>query len=142
MGCVIAAPHAIDQSLADLAKQGIASIMSKRIVYTLEMVQVEEQDGDSTSMSLRTIDRRSHELLQEPAIGQARQGVEVGEMTDSIFRDPAFRNVLSDSGDRADAAGRVRMHFDFLVNEVVRTILPDNPMFEVAPAPCSQSAKD
>jgi hypothetical protein len=34
------------------------------------------------------------------------------------------------------------MHFDFLVNEVVGTILPDNPMFEVAPAPHSQSAKD
>jgi hypothetical protein len=142
MGCVIAAPHAIDQSLADLAKQRIAGVMSKRIVYALEVVQVKEQNGQDTSISFGAVDRKSHKFLQKTAVRQPGHGVEVGEITDPFLCDPMFRDVLSDPGDLTDAASRVRLHLDFLVNEAVRTILPDNPMFEVAPGPRFQCAKD
>src|SRR5512144_1700950 len=45
MRCIVTAPHAIDQSCADLAEEDIAGIMSKRVIYTLEVIQVEKQDG-------------------------------------------------------------------------------------------------
>ena len=135
MRCTVAAPHAIDQSCANLAKQRIAGVMSKRIVYTLEVVQVEKQNGQDALVSPGAVNRKSHEFLQEAAVRQPGHGVEVGEITDPFLRHPVFRDVLSDSGDLANAAGRVRLHLDFLMDEAARAILPDDPMFEVARRP-------
>src|SRR5919197_1830510 len=70
--------HGCSQSTGDLTQEDVARLMSERIVDYLEIVQIEEEQGDR-----RPASPSAHEGMREPvdkqgAIRQPSQGVVVG----------------------------------------------------------------
>src|SRR5262245_40058783 len=75
-------PSRQTQSDSDLLQQGIAEVMTERIVHDLEVVEIEEQQRDDLIGRSRR-QYRGQATTEVVSIRQSRQRVEVGEHRES-----------------------------------------------------------
>ncbi len=89
--------HALDQSAAELAQQFIADRVGQRVVHVLEMVEVDEQDGDHQAAVRRLFQGLCEGFVEQCAIWQAGDGVVVRQMLE-VGRAPALPVRASSCG--------------------------------------------
>ena len=72
--------------LADFHQQGVAGIMTERIVDDLEAVEIDEQHGELPLVAPRGLDRKMQQLVEHLAIGQTGQAVMRRQIFDPLVR--------------------------------------------------------
>ncbi|OPZ04424.1 MAG: hypothetical protein BWZ09_01808 [Alphaproteobacteria bacterium ADurb.BinA305] len=83
-GIVLA--HAAYEDGGDLHEQPIALLVAHGVIDRLEVVQVDEQQGADRALTRAARLRPLQPLHQQPPVGQAGQGVEVGQLPDLGLR--------------------------------------------------------
>ena len=81
--------------------------MPERVVDVLEVVEVEEQDRDRSLRAARPLESDVELPLEERAIGQPRQRVEVRQELDALAREDAV-GVVVQGGDQKRPAPTLR----------------------------------
>src|SRR6185437_954565 len=90
-----------------LPQERVAGLMAEGVVDLFEMVQVEEQDREATLPCTGIGDRRRQGLIECRPIGQLRETVVRGEVTNALIRPLALGDVTPDADDADDVAGIV-----------------------------------
>jgi hypothetical protein len=85
--------HAVGQTRNHLQQQLVACGVSQRVVHPLELVQIEEQQGDPGPRALRHGQRMHEAVAQQNAVGQAGQCIVVGQKLDALLRVPALGDI-------------------------------------------------
>ena len=107
----VAVAHARLQALGDLLQQPVAQAVAQGVVDDLEAIEVEEQDGQPRRAAVRLGHRDGEAVVEQQPVGQAGEGVVVGELLDLLLGALALGHVERDpEGGRAaavlDGAGR------------------------------------
>ena len=71
-------PDRARQALGDLDEEAVAGPVAERVVDDLEVVDVEEQDGDAGSATARAVERPVEVLAEQRPIGEPGQGIVEG----------------------------------------------------------------
>ena len=98
VGDLFGVPHATAQAARDLDQQLVTRGMTQGVVDDLEAVQVNQQQRRLVAHAPRVIERALGAPDQLAAVGQARQRIEIGQMPDAVFGDPAVGHILHDAG--------------------------------------------
>uniref|UniRef100_UPI00313E0B53 hypothetical protein n=1 Tax=Hydrogenophaga sp. OTU3427 TaxID=3043856 RepID=UPI00313E0B53 len=81
----VGVPEATPQPPSHLDQQGITHIVAQRVVDGLEIVEVDEQDGEHAVVALRPDDRLTQVRLQAGAVGQTGEIVLVDQAPQMTF---------------------------------------------------------
>ncbi len=73
------------QALRHLYQQAVADAVAERVVDALEMVEVEEHHRQVLAVALRQAQGKVEVILQQQAVGQAGQLVEMREQADALI---------------------------------------------------------
>ncbi|MDM5179664.1 hypothetical protein PO883_20955 [Massilia sp. DJPM01] len=103
----IALAHIGLQALADLLEQHVADLVAERVVDFLEMVEVDEQQGQRQPAAVGFFDIHFQPVLEHVAVGQAGQAVDI-DFAQGLFDQLAVAHLgrervglLLQGGDRA-----------------------------------------
>ena len=91
------------EPLCDLFEELIAVRMAARVVDVFEAVEIEEEHRHETAVTLRVRHRVFETLVEHRPVRQAGEGVVMGEICETRFRELSLRDV----DDRADDARRI-----------------------------------
>jgi hypothetical protein len=100
----IALAHHLAQPLGDRAQQVVPAGMAQRVVDLLELVEVDEVNGERTPAPQRG-DRRVHLVPEEGAIGQVREDVVARQLVDLGLCSLALGDVLEQHNGAAPRHG-------------------------------------
>ena len=89
----VARSHRRAQPQRDRLQELVAGAVTKTVVDELEVVEVEEQDGDAAAAARRVSDGHLEMLAKHGPVGKAGEGVMVGEMREPILGLLARRDV-------------------------------------------------
>ena len=89
------------QVLGRSHEQLVAGLVAQGVVDPLDVVEVDEQDGDVAAVPARAGQRLLEPVQQQPAVGQAGEGVVQGECHQLVLGGPPGGDVL----DHADREG-------------------------------------
>ncbi len=76
----------LPQTLAHQLQQLVANGMAQAVVYALEVIQVQQQQGATALVGLRRRQCLLHPVGKQQAVGQASQRVVVGQIGKFLFR--------------------------------------------------------
>lgn len=88
------------QALGDLHQQAVAQGVAARVVDLLEIVQVHIQQRPDLATAACGGQGQPQAVEQHAAVGQAREGIEVGQLVRALLRHPALGDV---AGQRHEA---------------------------------------
>ncbi len=97
----------VAQPLGDGLKHCVALRMSEGIVDRLEPVEVEEHDCARHIAGGRLAQRLAEQLADPAAIGQARQHVHIGEMSQAFLGLADLGDIAADAAEAFEPAGGV-----------------------------------
>ena len=89
----ILVPDGILQSFSELFEQFVANAVSKGIVDVLEIVQIEEHQGQRLMAPVRQTDGKIASDMQQRPVRQAGQRIEMGQPLDTFFRFFSFGQI-------------------------------------------------
>jgi hypothetical protein len=103
------------------AQQGIADRVAQRVVHRLEVIEIDEENGELMIVAAASLDSMPQSILQERTVGQAGQGIVEGLVLELSFKFVSARDVVARDGEPApilfgDAAHR---HLDIALAPVV-----------------------
>lgn len=85
-------PHRRPEPVGESAEQRVARIMTERVVDQLEIVDVEHEQRKA-AVSLRRLRQAIEFILENDAVGQARQWIMIGHPHRTLFGGLLVRNV-------------------------------------------------
>lgn len=88
-----------EQALPHSREEDVTVGVAKRVVDLFEIVDVDEEDRNSLVLALRAEDRLAETLVEQSAIGEARQVIVMGEIVDVIGTAAVLGNVAAGNGD-------------------------------------------
>ena len=89
------------QAFGHYTQQIVSHCVSKRIVYILESVQINEHDGDLPALPPRLRDRLRESILQQSPVRKPGEYVVQREMAGTFFGPQPFIDFLFELGDSA-----------------------------------------
>src|SRR5215216_3804908 len=89
----ICLPHAAHQPIGHLLEYQVADVVPEGVVDELEAVQIEKQERHSGLPAARPRYRLVHAVVQEPAVGQFRKQVVVGQTVEVALGELPFGYV-------------------------------------------------
>ena len=121
-------------------EQAVAGGVAERVVDVLEAVEVEEQHRDARVLPARAHDRARQALRQQRAVGQAGEGVVVGEVAQFLLGALLVGDVV-DHADEVRCAGRCASRTS-LISIQPRNSSPSLRRCHISPAqwPCALEA--
>src|SRR5437868_2235952 len=72
--------HGVAKSRAQLSEKLVAGVVPERVVDPLELVEIEEDDGEPRARPLRGGERLLRPLLEQGAVRQVGQGIVEGQI--------------------------------------------------------------
>ncbi len=90
----IRSPETVPDPLCDADQHLVAEIVAQRIIDLLEAVQIDENHGKGLVLSFAQADRMIDALVQQHPVGQAGQGVAIGQFLDALHRGHLLGEIL------------------------------------------------
>src|SRR3569623_1785080 len=117
------------QPLRYLAQQGIARGVAEGVDDTFEIVEVQEQHGDGDLLPLGREQGRLQPIVQQDAVGQARETVVGREVPQLLLKAFTLAHIARDGRIELHRAVRVVMRLDELRNENLRAVTCEQRTF-------------
>ena len=89
----IGRPHSAAQSQGDCTQKLVARTVAKTVIDELEVVEIEEEHGDTAPGPLGSCDRNLQMLAEHRPVGKTGQRIVVGQVCETILGLFARRNV-------------------------------------------------
>ena len=99
-------PDGGGETACDLAEDAVAGRMAEAVVDGLELVEVDEHDGNRCSRPLGARERMLDAIREERPVGEVRDGVVEGLMGELILEHLALADVAAVQDDSADVLVR------------------------------------
>ena len=100
----VAGAHGLLQPRGDCGEKLVAGRVSQRVVDELELVEVEEEDGDRSLLVPRASQRVLETVEEEVAVRQAGEGIVEGVVAVSLLGVAALDRVRQHVGERLEEA--------------------------------------
>ena len=105
---LVAVAHAAAQAPRHFHQQLVAGGMAERVVDILEAIEVDQQQRRVVAQAARVVERALGAPDQLAPVGQAGQGVEIGQVADAVLGHAAVGHVLEHAG-VADAVAMLEL---------------------------------
>src|SRR6056297_441613 len=86
--------HQPFETLSGVNQDAVAHIVAKRFIYLLEVIEVQNQHGQSTAFFFDSSQRTLQTLGQKYPVGQMRQSIVMGLSIETVFGLLPLRDVL------------------------------------------------
>ena len=120
------------QARRDRHQEHVAGLVAHAVVDVLEAVQVDQHHPDLVAAAGGVGDGLAQAVLQQRAVGQARQHVVLGHVVHALLGDLARRDVAAGAAVAGEAAGLVERGLAVDAEPALLAIVVDDAVFEVA----------
>ena len=103
----IAHAHAFGKPLCDLLQQQVADAMTERVIGDLEAVEIEKHHGHHPAAALRLRQQLPQAVVEQHAVRQTGEAVEMRHVDELFFGFLALGNVLRDARYAINLIGRI-----------------------------------
>jgi hypothetical protein len=121
--------------LRRLAQQPVADVVPERVVHVLEAVQVEEEHRHAQAVAVRVGDGLLEAVLQQRAIGQARERVVLREVRDALLGGVALGDVEDGGAAHQHSPVGAAHHAGRQQHREARAVAADHLVLDVAQLP-------
>ena len=92
-------PRTAGEPAADLLQQRVADAVTQAVVHRLEVVEIDEQEGETLRRTGAAFQRMRQAIHEETAIGKSRQRVVIGMLFQLLSRRRELGDVFGDAQD-------------------------------------------
>ena len=116
-------PDAVAQAAGHLDQQFVACVVPQVFIDDFEAIQPKLQQSDAMVEACGVLDGSLAALEQLTAVGQAGEGVKVGQQLDLVLGMTSVGDVLHDAGVANQMGLLVELRLSFQVKDALTTVL-------------------